>query len=62
MLPVHHYNAYSPISVFFQSDKGADNFKILAVASHTDDYMEEWEIDIAEEYEKIPEIRARRDY
>jgi len=61
MLPVHKYQAFSPVFVYFESDK-ADNFKIVAVAIHTDDYMKVWEVAISEEYPKIPELRASRGY
>ena len=62
MLPSHRYNAYAPVAVFFESTKGADNFKILAVATHLDDDMKTWRIDVAEQYDTIPQIRARRGY
>jgi branched-chain amino acid transport system substrate-binding protein len=62
MLPSHRYNAYQAISVYFQSTKGADTFKIMAVQYHTDDTMKTWKTEIAEKYETITQIRARRGY
>jgi len=62
MLPVHKYQAFAPVAVFYESELGADNFEILAVVTHTDDYMKVWEVSIAQEYEKIPELRAKRGY
>jgi branched-chain amino acid transport system substrate-binding protein len=61
-LPNHRWTAYMPISVFYESSKGADNFKLLAISKHTDDYMEVWEATVISDYPTLAEIRAKRGY
>jgi hypothetical protein len=62
VLPNQLFTTWIPISVYFESDSGADNFILLAVNKHVDDWMENWESVIVNDYKTIDQLRVERGY
>ena len=61
-LPCHRWMTYIPISVFYESDVGADKSDYLALSYHTDDMQENWISEIIMDYKTITELREERGY
>ena len=61
-LPTQHYNVYLPVSVYFKSDVGADNYVVLSYSTHSDEWQKNMVTVQFQDYETIPGIRARRGY
>ncbi|MDD5082788.1 MAG: ABC transporter substrate-binding protein [Dehalococcoidales bacterium] len=58
----HRVTSYMPVSVYFESATGADNGKLLAVFTHTDNWQTKWEAIYQAPYDTFPGIRERRGY
>jgi hypothetical protein len=62
VLPNQLFTTWIPVSVYFESETGADDFILLGISKHTDDWMENWEAVIVNEYKTIDELRVERGY
>jgi branched-chain amino acid transport system substrate-binding protein len=57
----HRMRLFVPMAVFYESNK-ADNFKLLGIATHTDDNQDNWVWTKVLEFPTVQEIRKTRGY